>query len=75
MRKGQMEDREMKFRYVQHVPNECLCNRCGKVYTNPRKLACKHIACKQCIAEMSKYEGRCGICNTIVDTKKLRSCK
>lgn len=69
------ELRNPRFRYTQHVQNECICSRCGQVYKNPKKLACGHIACFECVKQMSGHDGRCGICDSPIDITAVRSCK
>lgn len=61
------------YRFLQQIPNECVCSRCGEVYTKPKKLGCNHIACNDCINEMYEYEGGCGICEVPIDLKAVRS--
>lgn len=63
------------YRYLQQIPNECLCFRCGDVYRKPRRLGCSHMACSECVKEMYEYEGKCGICNVAIEFNAVRSCK
>ena len=61
-------------RYLQRIPNECMCARCGSVYRNPRKLPCGHITCLSCLQEVAGCGRRCHICNSCVDIASVGPC-